>query len=171
MLLGEVLHKSVIQPNLAAKTKRAAIDELIDLLIAAGDLPKTLRETARRVILAREADGGTGMNDGVALPHGTTDRIEIVVGALGISRDGIEFGSPDGQPARIIVLLLSPRDAMHSYVRDLAGIAHLLDDAAFRDTLLAAEDADQMLKRIRREEHSSGFESFLERFGWVRGRD
>lgn len=171
MLLGEILHKSVIQPNLAAKTKRAAIDELIELLIQAGDLPKTLRKTARDVIFAREADGGTGMNDGVALPHGTMDRIRIVVGALGISREGIDFGSPDGEPANIIVLLLSPRDALHSYVRDLAGIAHLLDDAEFRASLLAAEDADQVLLRIRREEHSSGFKSFLERFGWVRGRD
>jgi len=171
MLLGEILHRSVIEPDLRDDSKRGAIEELIDLLIEAGDLAPHLRAAARQVVLAREANGGTGMNDGVALPHGAMDRIENVIGALGLSRAGIDFGSPDGQPARIVILLLSPRDALHSYVRDLAGIAHLLDDAAFRDSLLEARDADQVLKRIRGEEHSSGFLRFLERFGWARDRD
>lgn len=164
MLLGEILHRSVIQPDLAARDKYAAIDELIDLLVQAGDLVPQKREVVRDVILAREKAGSTGMNDGVALPHGATERIENIVGALGISRDGIDFDSIDGEPARLIILLVIPRNEFQAYVRDLAGIAHVLDDAAFRQSLMAAPDADTVLKLIRREEHSPGFMTFLQRF-------
>ncbi len=164
MLLGEILHRSVIQPDLAARDKNAAIDELIDVLIRAGDLPVRLREAVREVILAREQAGSTGMGAGVALPHGATDRIENIVGALGISRNGIDFDSVDGEPARLIILLVIPRNEFQTYVRDLAGIAHLLDDASFRETLIAAPDADALLKLVRREEHSPGFMTFLQRF-------
>lgn len=164
MLLGEILHRSVIQPNLAATTKTGAIDALIDLLIEAGDLRSDLRESVRDVVIARENAGGTAMGNAVALPHGATERVENIVGALGISRRGIDFGALDGEPARLVLLLVIPRNEFQSYVRDLAGIAHLLDDKAFRDALLEAQDVDTVLKCIRREEHSPGFMRFLQRF-------
>jgi mannitol/fructose-specific phosphotransferase system IIA component (Ntr-type) len=166
MLLGEILHRSVIQPRLAARDRWSAIDELIDLLVRADDLTPAQREPVREVVRARELAGGTAMGDGVALPHGTTDRVENVVGALGLAPDGIDFEAHDGQPARLIILLVVPRNEFQTYVRNLAGIAHLLEEPGFRESLMAATDADTILKLVRREEHGSGFQSFLQRFGW-----
>jgi len=166
MLLGEVLHRSVIQPKLSATDRWSAIDELVDLLVRADDLTPAQREPVREVVRARESAGGTGMGNGVALPHGTTDRVENIVGALGIAPDGIDFGAHDGQPARLIILLVVPRNEFQTYVRNLAGIAHLLEEPDFRDELIAAADADSVLKLVRREEHGSGFQNFLKRFGW-----
>lgn len=166
MLLGELLHRSVIQPRLAARDRWAAIDELIELLVHAEDLSPTQREPAREVVRARELAGGTGMGNGVALPHGATDRVENLVGALGIAPDGIDFGAHDGEPARLIILLVVPRNEFQTYVRNLAGIAHLLEEPGFRESLMTATDADTILKLVRREEHGSGFLGFLQRFGW-----
>ena len=164
MLLGEILHRGVIKPELAAQEKYAAIDELIDLLIEAKDLPRHLRDAVRDVILARERSMSTGMEMGIALPHGSCDRIENMIGALGISRRGIEFECLDGEPAHMILLLVLPRHEFQIHVRTLAGISHLLQETAFRDALMAAEDADNILKLIRSEEQSSIFDGFRRRF-------
>ena len=164
MLLGEILHRSVIQPDLAAEEKYAAIDELIELLIAAKDLPNSLRGAVREAVVARERSMSTGMEDGIALPHGATVRVENLVGALGISRKGIDFGCLDCQPARLILLLVLPRDEFQVHVRTLAGISHLLNEASFREALLAAEDADAVLSLIRAEERRFEFDTFRRRF-------
>lgn len=164
MLLGEILHRSVIKADLAATEKYAAIDELLDLLIEAKDLPPHLRDAVRDALVAREKSMSTGMEMGIALPHGTCDRIENMVGALGISRSGIDFECLDGQPARLILLLVLPRHEFQIHVRTLAGISHLLQETAFRDALMAAQDPDAILKLIRNEEQSSIFDGLRRRF-------
>ncbi|MCH9040418.1 MAG: PTS sugar transporter subunit IIA, partial [Chloroflexi bacterium] len=116
-------------------------------------------------IAAREKSAGTGMEQGVALPHGSSDRVENVFGALGISRKGIDFDSLDGLPAKIVLLLVLPRRDFHVHVRTLAGISHLLNEASFRKSLENAKSPDAILKLIRTEEHSSVFD----RLRWRKG--
>ena len=164
MLLGEILHRSVIQPSLQATEKFAAIDELIDVLIDAGDLPKTSRETVREAVVSRELSMGTGMEMGLAIPHGASEKVPKLIGALGISRDGIDFECLDGQPAKLILLLILPRSEFHIHVQTLAGISQLLSEASFRDALMEAEDADAVLDLIRGGERSSIFDAFRRRF-------
>lgn len=166
MLLGEILHRSVIQPNLAAQSPAAAIDELIALLVRSGDLAPHQRDPVRRAVLAREEAGTSAMGDGVALPHGTTDRIKNIVGAMGISHAGIDFHALDEEPVNIVVLLVVPRNEFHTYVRNLAGISHLLEDKSFRDKLLSERDPDEALSLIRREEHGPAFVSLMRRLGF-----
>ena len=164
MLLGEMLHRGVIQPELAAGEKYAAIDELIGLLIEAKDLPLHLRDSVRDTVVARERSMSTGMEMSIALPHGSCDRIENMMGALGISKVGIDFECLDGQPAHLVLLLVLPRHEFQIHVRTLAGISHLLQETAFRDALMAAKDPDTVLKLIRKEEQSSIFDGFRRRF-------
>ena len=164
MLLGEILHRGVIKPELAAQEKYAAVDELIELLIEAKDLPRHLRDAVRDVVLTRERSMSTGMEMGIALPHGSCDRIENMIGALGISREGIEFDCLDGEPARLVLLLVLPRHEFQIHVRTLAGISHLLQETTFRDALMTAKDPDTILKLIRSEEQSSIFDGFRRRF-------
>jgi PTS system fructose-specific IIC component len=166
MLLGEILHRSVIQPNLAAHSPAAAIDELIALLVRSGDLAPHQRDPVRKAVLAREESGTSAMGDGVALPHGTTDRIKNIVGAMGMSRAGIDFHAHDGQLANIVVLLVIPRNEFHTYVRNLAGISHLLEDKSFREKLLNEHDPDEALSLIRREEHGPAFVGLMKRLGF-----
>lgn len=164
MLLGEILHRGVIETKLEATDKFAAIKELTGLLVDTKDIPLNLREHVVEVVTAREESGGTGMEEGVALPHGTSPRVQNIVGALGISGQGIPFDSLDGKPARLIFLLVLPRHDFQVHVRTLAGISHLLNEASFRKALMNAKDADEILKMIRTEEHSSLFDRFRFRF-------
>jgi PTS system nitrogen regulatory IIA component len=152
MLLGEMLHAGVVKLNMEAETKFEAIEELIDLLIEAHEIPMALRHDVMEAVFAREQTMSTGMEHGIALPHGATDKVEDVIGALGIAPRGIPFESLDGLPAKLILLLLVPRRSFQGYVRTLAGIAHLFQDERFRDGLVGVPNATAAIKLIEREE-------------------
>lgn len=152
MLMSEILHPGVVKINLDAVDKFEAIDELVDRLIQAHELPISQRDHAIEVVHARERESGTGMEHGVALPHGSTDRIGEIVGALGVSKRGVPFGSVDGFPAYIVILLLLPKRQFSERVHTLAGIAHLLENAELRAAMQNAADADSLLAAVERAE-------------------
>lgn len=148
MLLSEVLHEGVIKVNLEAEERFEAITELIDVLIEAHEVPMSYRSHLIEVVTGHERAMSHGMEFGIAIPHGASDRISDMIGALGISRKGIPFNCLDGQPARIIILLITPKDNYPGHVRTLAGIAHLMENADFREKLIQAPDAASALKLI-----------------------
>ena len=102
-------------------------------------------------ILKREELGSTGLGSGVAIPHASVDGIEDALAALAIS-PGIPFQSADGQPARLIILLVIPRKAVQKHIRTLAGIAKLLQYEEMRDALTNARSPREALQVIREEE-------------------
>ena len=102
----------------------------------------------------------TGMEHGVALPHGSSARVDRIVGVLGVSKPGIPWDCLDCGPARLIILLLIPRSKLQMHVRALAGISHLLNRDAFCDTLVDASDAEEVLRLVHAEEQSSMFDDY-----------
>ncbi len=134
--MGKHLRFATILPRLKARTKDEAIKELVDALDRAGDLKD--RELVLSDVMARERAMSTGMQDGVALPHGKTDGVDGLKVALGISNEGIEFESLDGKPARLLFLVVSPRKIAGPHVQLLAAIGSFLRDGATREALAAA---------------------------------
>lgn len=154
MLLSNILHQRVIKLNLRASCKNHVVEELVDLLIEAGELPLALRSHAIQTISEREKIIGTGMDEGVALPHGSTDRIDSIIAALGISREGVDFESRDGEPAKIIVLMLIPRKCFQEHLRAMAATARIMRLEKVRQSLLKAESVGEVLDIIERTESS-----------------
>lgn len=160
MLLGEILHRGVIKTRLESTEKFAAIEELVNLLAEAGDVPPHLLSHVRDVVFAREHSMSTGLEQGVALPHGSTDQLDRIIGALGLAPEGLPFDSIDKQDARLVVLVILPRKKFQAHVRTLAGIAHLLHARAFRERLVSAKTVDEVLALIATEEEKEDFERF-----------
>ena len=157
MLLGEILRSEVVKTRLEATDKLEAIEELVDVLVEAHEIPLSLRDHVVDAVVERERSMSTGMEHGVALPHGSISEIDDIVGALGVARDGIPFESIDGQPAQLIILLVLPKDKFQAHVRTLAGIAHLLQNASLRESLLEAPDAGAVIELVEREEDKDVF--------------
>lgn len=157
MLLGEILHAGVVKTNLEADNKIEAIEELVDILVETHEIPLQLRDHVVEVVTQREQSMSTGMEHGIALPHGSTDRVDDIIGALGISQKGIPFETLDGLPAKVVILLIIPKRNFPGHVRTLAGIAHLLNNEAFRQALIAAHDVDSLLQLIEQEEDKDAF--------------
>ena len=74
---------------------------------------------------------------GVAVPHGRTDAVDRLVCAIGVSPDGVDFGAADGEPTRIVVLVLTPRDGADPYLQFVASVMGALDEEGRRLCLSA----------------------------------
>ena len=96
--------------NLRAENKDSLIREMIERLGENGMIQD--REKALQAILEREEKMSTGMNNGVAIPHGKTDSVERLIVAVGLKERGIEFESQDGSPSRIFIMTISPASVL-----------------------------------------------------------
>ncbi len=163
MRLGDLLHEKTIKLNLESCDKQTVIEELVDALIDAHEIPLSMRAHALEIIKEREKEASTGLEYGVAAPHGLSDRIEDIIVALGVCKTGIPFESVDGIAARVIVLILFPRRSFQGNIETMAGIAHLLQNAQLRDAIRAANSPAEVLRIIREEESKDAFRAHLKK--------
>jgi len=154
--LTEILREDIIKINLDATDKWEAIQELVDLLISAHELRLIDRHDVIESVQARERSLSTGLEHGIAVPHAVADCVEDVVAALGISQNGIPFESHDGQPARLVILLLIPQGAFQRHVRTLAGIARLGTNAELREDLINAKTPADVMDVLFRADDLQG---------------
>ncbi|MEO8347471.1 MAG: PTS sugar transporter subunit IIA, partial [Acidobacteriota bacterium] len=114
----------LVFPNVLEKTAEAALAEMAASLERAGVVPKA-EELARR-LQEREAMGSTGLGGGLAIPHCKVRELQEVVVSIGISREGVDFHSADGQLVTVIFLVLSPADSPALHLQALARISRLI---------------------------------------------
>jgi len=152
MKITDFLVNKAVSANLKSKDKPTVIEELVDLLINAGSIDKKHRKKVLEVLMAREALGSTAIGQGIAIPHGKCDCIKKLVGCLGVSRDGINFDSLDGEPAHIFFLLVAPVDSAGPHLKALARISRLLKDKFIRERLRTVEDDKTVIQIIQQED-------------------
>lgn len=152
MKILDFLKEKAISANLKSQDKKTVIQELVDLLIKAGELKPRIKDTLVKTLLNREALGSTGIGQGVAIPHGKCEDVKELVAAFGISKKGINFDSLDGEPASIFFLLLAPLESSGPHLKALARISKLLKDKYFRDSLRNAENEKALFKIIKEED-------------------
>ena len=138
MNLKKAISADTITLSLKGATKEAIIEEMIDLLMAAGKIRDLKdRKEVLKAVLDRERKMSTGMQNGIAIPHGKTDRVESLIAAIGVKKEGMDFGSLDGQPSKIFVMTLSPDTR--------TGISRQLSDPAVRERILNAAKPDDVM--------------------------
>jgi mannitol/fructose-specific phosphotransferase system IIA component (Ntr-type) len=147
MRLSELLNPLAISPRLKARAKREAIAELVDLLETAHGL-SSHGEILDRV-LRREAMMSTGIGNGIAIPHGKARMVDRLVAACGVSTEGVEFESVDGEPASLLILLVAPESGGAMHVKVLANISRLLKEESVRRSLRDAGSADAFLAALK----------------------
>jgi len=152
MKTSDFLHAKAVSSNLKSTTKPDVIAELVDLLIGAGLIDKKYRKKVLEILMAREALGSTAIGQGIAIPHGKCDCIKKLVGCLGVSKQGINFDSLDGEPAYIFFLLVAPVDSAGPHLKALARISRLLKDKYIRESLKSAKDDKSMVAIVQQED-------------------
>lgn len=152
MKLSEILNEYEIKTNLEAEDKLEAIEELVDLLISEHEVSLRNRDYILEVIFQRESSISTGVGGGVAIPHGTVDCINEIVGAVGISVNGIDFDSFDGEPVYIVLLLLVPKIDLGKHIKTLAQIARILNHKTICNNIRSAESSEEILNIIEQAE-------------------
>lgn len=143
MNLKKALHRQAVKLELTSGSKDDVIVELIDVLDAAGLLRD--RDSALQAVLDREKKMSTGMQHGIAIPHGKCSTVDNVVAAVGIRRDGIEFDAFDHRPSTIFILTVSPVNRTGPHVQFLAEISRLLNEPSVRDQFHQAKTREELL--------------------------
>ncbi len=150
MLLTEILRPEMVWSSLDARTKSEAIAELCERIATVE--PSLDPKQTTEILLDRERLGSTGIQDGIAIPHGKVPELQHIVIACGRSVSGIDFEAHDQKPTHLFFLLLAPEAAAGQHLKVLARLSKLLKKAAFRDTLMAAPDAREMYRLIQEED-------------------
>jgi mannitol/fructose-specific phosphotransferase system IIA component (Ntr-type) len=138
-----------IRLNLAGETKDEIITELIDILATEGRVLR--REVVLLDVLERERTMGTGMENGIALPHAKTDGVVDLEVAIGIKKAGIDFGAMDGKKSRIFILLISPQEDSGPYMQFLACISSILIDPHVCEELSNIDSPEKAVELLREE--------------------
>ena len=109
MKLSKLLSHDLVLLPMEAEDKWQAIAAMARAVVGSGRVSAELGPAVEGALVAREKSMTTGMEQGIAIPHAAVDGIEDVVAVLGVSPAGIPFETLDGDPARIIVCLVIPR--------------------------------------------------------------
>ncbi|MBI4395251.1 MAG: PTS sugar transporter subunit IIA [Candidatus Omnitrophica bacterium] len=150
MKISEVLDKRAIKIGLSATTKEDVLKELVDVLAQVEDIgdPKGIL----KALIERENLGSTGIGQGIAIPHGKTDKTSRLVAVLGISKFGVDFDALDGEPVYIFVLLVAPKATAGPHLKALAQISRLLRDTYFCELLRKCKTPEEAYNLIKTEE-------------------
>jgi Kef-type K+ transport system membrane component KefB/mannitol/fructose-specific phosphotransferase system IIA component len=138
---------------------RAFVDELdaVDAAGAIGELAEAAAAATRDLdapaaaaaVLAREQLQPTGLQHGVAVPHARLTALAAPVVAIGLSQRGIDFDAPDGAPARIVVLILTPTHDDGAQLEILADIARRFQDAELRDQIVHVRNFRELIALLK----------------------
>jgi PTS system fructose-specific IIC component/PTS system nitrogen regulatory IIA component len=90
----------------------------------------------------------TGIQKGIAIPHGNTNAVDTVCGVLGISRDGIDYDALDGEPVYLLFMLIAPDKDSEKHLRILQRLAELLGNPQFSQDLQVQKDPQAAYKII-----------------------
>ena len=150
MKITDFLSKNCIKIGLTSRAKKDVLEEMVEVLVAAGKVKD--KKKVMEVLLEREELGSTGIGQGVAIPHGKTDEVPGLIAAFGISREGVQFDTLDGDPVTIFFMLVAPHNLSGMHLKSLAKISGLLKDKYFRKALIACTTADGVIEVITNEE-------------------
>jgi PTS system fructose-specific IIA component/PTS system nitrogen regulatory IIA component len=149
MKFADFVNAGAIRADLAAEDKEGVIQELVAALVEAGAIRSDEKESIVKAIMKREELGSTGIGRGVAVPHTKHPSVDQLVGTVGVSGEGVDFNSLDGEKVQLFFLLISPPDRPGDHLRALENISRQLRDDTFCRFLKqskSAEDIQQLLE-------------------------
>jgi PTS system nitrogen regulatory IIA component len=148
-MIAQLIEAAAMVADLAAKTKDAALKELLAAAEESGAFPAKAAKGLAKRLTEREAIGSTGLGNTVAVPHVKSDDVVRTTLVLGRCRRGLEWQAIDGRPVHVLFLLVSPTAEPESHLQCLRWIAGLARNADFRRFLLDAPDGDAMRELLR----------------------
>lgn len=146
MTIRDLLAAESINLNGTPAGKTEALNQCIDLMAKSGKIADV--ETYRNGVFAREEEGTTGIGMGIAIPHCKSDAVTKAGLAAMVVKDGVDFESLDGTPAKIIFLIAAPNTEDNVHLQVLSKLSVMLMDEQFTNSLINAGSVDEFLNII-----------------------
>ena len=139
MFLHDLFTPEFILVDLQAEDKEEVFEEMVDRFCQA--IKSDDREEILEALRQREMKMSTGIQKGIAIPHGKTNAVDRVYGMLGISRKGIDYEALDGNPVYLVFLVLGPTGDSEKHLKVLQRMADLLANPQFFSDIASQKDA------------------------------
>ena len=146
MTIRDLLAAESINLNGTPAGKTEALNQCIDLMAKSGKISDV--EKYRKGVFAREEEGTTGIGMGIAIPHCKSDAVTKAGLAAMVVKDGVDFESLDGTPAKIIFLIAAPNTEDNVHLQVLSKLSVMLMDEQFTNSLINAGSVDEFLNII-----------------------
>lgn len=146
MTIRDLLAAKSINLNGTPAGKTEALNQCIDLMAKSGKIADV--EKYRKGVFAREEEGTTGIGMGIAIPHCKSDAVTKAGLAAMVVKDGVDFESLDGTPAKIIFLIAAPNTEDNVHLQVLSKLSVMLMDEQFTNSLINAGSVDEFLNII-----------------------
>jgi len=142
LVIPELLAPSRIARGLRVAGKTELFETLGALLNRAE--PDLSRKTILSALLEREHLGGTGIGQGVAIPHGRVPGLDRFVGAFVTLAQAMDYHAIDGKPVTMVFALLVPEQAVQEHLLILSRLAGIFRNSETRQELLAAQTTEEI---------------------------
>lgn len=144
MAIADIISVNLIKVPLVSVEKNDTIRELAELFGVAGKSSDV--DGLYNAVMERENQGSTGLGQGIAVPHAKTDLVKTITVAIGVSSDGIEFDSLDGELAHLFFMIIAPLNQSGPHIQCLSEIARIAQDKTFCRCLQTAKTSQEVFE-------------------------
>lgn len=146
MRITDLISEKSIELNGSVSNKRQALDKMIDLMVASGNVVDAAKYKAG--VYAREDESTTGIGEGIAIPHAKSDGVKAPGIAAMIVKNGVDFEALDDEPVHVIFLIAAPNTKDNVHLEVLSKLSVLLMDEQFIENLKKAQNKKEFLNII-----------------------
>jgi mannitol/fructose-specific phosphotransferase system IIA component (Ntr-type) len=150
MKLTQYIKPECFVPALSEKTREDALRRIVHLVAEKGFIKNEEEIFAR--LMERESIQSTAVGNGIAIPHCFSDEIADLLIVVARAPQGIAFDSFDGEPTRVIFLLMGNRQGHGLHLKALARIARLIKSTEFIEKIVASLTVADMVRAFEEEE-------------------
>lgn len=166
-MITNLINQELITLDLQATSKEAVFKELIEVLFSQGRISDKAQFLAD--IKAREAQGNTGFEEGVALPHAKSAAVIAPAVVIGVSKTGIEYGAEDGLPSKLFFMIASPDGGDNHHIEVLAELSSKLIEDGFIDRFINATSNQEALQLLLEKPQPVETTNSIQKQGFVIG--
>ncbi|PMG98036.1 PTS fructose transporter subunit IIABC [Vibrio lentus] len=166
-MITTLINQDLIKLSLSANSKEDVFKELIDVLYVQGRISDKAQFLAD--IKAREEQGNTGFEEGIALPHAKSTAVIKPAVVIGVHQQGIEYGADDGQPSKLFFMIASPDGGDNHHIEVLAELSSKLIEEGFIESFMNAQSEQEALELLLTKPEPSETETNVEKQGFIIG--
>ncbi|MEZ8041005.1 fructose-specific PTS transporter subunit EIIC [Vibrio sp. 1F263] len=166
-MITTLINQDLIKLSLSANSKEDVFKELIDVLYTQGRISDKVQFLAD--IKAREEQGNTGFEEGIALPHAKSSAVIKPAVVIGVHQQGIEYGADDGQPSKLFFMIASPDGGDDHHIEVLAELSSKLIEEGFIESFMNAQSEQEALELLLTKPEPSETETNVEKQGFIIG--
>ncbi|WP_319202309.1 PTS sugar transporter subunit IIA [uncultured Ilyobacter sp.] len=129
------------------KNKEEVIRLLADMVSENSDAVED-KDLFLERLFQREEVGTTGIGMGIVVPHARCESLNKIIIAVALLENPIEFNTPDGVDAKLVILVGAPKNNNKEYLDLLAKIARKFRYKEYRENILEASSKEELIEAL-----------------------